>query len=156
MYQILPTIIYFHQKGFPKIVFCVTVAIPQVRREALTLWYSCLLLLQLYTDRLKMVKKEKERDLWLSINCNFMTDESEVETEDPAAPASVIKHCLPWRSNSQVLFSQFQDVGCVCNVCLYSLYKLSFLGSMQSIQHKALAVENFAEFLLRNILVNEH
>ena len=47
-----------------------------------------------------MVKKEKEQDLWLSINYNFMTDENEVETEDPATPVSIIKQCLPWRSNS--------------------------------------------------------
>lgn len=39
-----------------------------------------------------MVKKERERDLWLSIDYNFMTDESEVETKDHGT--SIVKHAL--------------------------------------------------------------
>ena len=47
-----------------------------------------------------MVKREKERDLWLSINQNFMTDESEAEAEDDETSMAIIKHVLPWRSKS--------------------------------------------------------
>ena len=60
--------------------------------------------LQLYTDRLKVVKSEKERDLWSSIDFNFMTEESEHENEDIRSGTTIVRHSLTWRSKSMLLY----------------------------------------------------
>ena len=63
---------------------------------------------QLYTDRLKVVKSEKERDLWSSINFNFMTDESEHEND--GGGTTIVKYLLPWRSKSVLLHFKTKHV----------------------------------------------
>ena len=66
--------------------------------------------LQLYTDRLKIVKSEKERDLWSSIDFNFMTEESEHENEDIRSGTTIVRRSLTWRSKSMLLYFKTKHV----------------------------------------------
>ena len=43
--------------------------------QSVFIYYSC------YVDRMKVLKKAKERDPWQSIDYRFMTDESEGEND---------------------------------------------------------------------------
>lgn len=45
-----------------------------------------------------MIKKIEERDLWQSIDYQYMTEESEREDEKGAF---IMKYSLPWRSKSK-------------------------------------------------------
>ena len=54
-----------------------------------------ILSLQLYERRQKVLKSEKERKLWESIDYNFMTEESDGGDD-------IRQHSLPWRSEGTV------------------------------------------------------
>lgn len=54
--------------------------------------------IQLYTDRTKVLKTEAERELWQSIDFNYMTEESDCDEDGELA---IRRYLLPWRSKSQ-------------------------------------------------------
>ena len=64
-----------------------------------------------------MVKRENERDLMLSINHDFMSDQSEVEDDNHGT--SIIKHPLPWRSKSLHIYYSMLCILASFNHCAW-------------------------------------
>lgn len=55
-------------------------------------------------DREKVLKTEQERELWRTIDYNYLTEVSEHEEDD-----EVIIHChsIPWRSESKLCMGMY-------------------------------------------------
>lgn len=71
-------------------------------RRKVFMYYFCNVLLlctQLYTDRQKVLKNDKERELWCSLNHDYMTEESEQENDE--GQLHINQHFLSWRSHSK-------------------------------------------------------
>ena len=60
---------------------------------------------QLYIDRQKALKKEKEQKLWSVLNYCYMTEESEFENDE--GELEIHQHKLPWRSTSRESFISY-------------------------------------------------
>lgn len=75
--------------------------IPKKKSIAAIFIYLYYYAVQLYTDRQKVLKSDKERELWCSINYDYTTEESEQEDDD--GQLQVNQHLLLWRSHSRFI-----------------------------------------------------